>query len=350
MLEKIRKKIDAIDTEILKLLSERMELSLMTGKFKEKIADAGREKIVLQKAEKNNVLLGNDFSKKVFEEILARSKELQKQKIPLMGFQGEHGAYSEEAANSFCKNNVTIPCGTFSEVFEGVENGQFDKGIVPVENSLEGAVTQVNDLLIQNDLKIVSELKLPIHHCLLTLPETDYRDIKVVYSHPQALAQCRGFIERNKLQARPFYDTAGAARMLSSEQREATAVIASRMCANLYGLEVLKENIEDENTNTTRFVVISKNGSGEKGSKCAIAFSTKHRAGALFEVLKIFSDAKINLTRIESRPIQKDPGNYAFLLDFQGSATDLKIKKVLEAVEHEAVNYKFLGCFMEAKK
>ena len=195
-------------------------------------------------------------------------------------------------------------------------------------------------------------MKVPVHHCLLALPETDYRDIKVVYSHPQALAQCRGVIARNKLEPRPYYDTAGAAMMLANERPKAAAAIASRLCAGIYGLEILKDSIEDHESNNTRFIVLAKGGAapdGAKGDKCSIIFSTAHKAGALYGVLKIFSDAGVNLTRIESRPIRKDPGNFAFLLDFQGSESDGKVAEMLSKVEKEARMYKFLGCYKEAR-
>ena len=211
----------------------------------------------------------------------------------------------------------------------------------------------MNDLLVETKLRIVGEVRMPVHHCLLALPESDYREIKVAYSHPQALSQCRGFIQRNKLEARPFYDTAGAAKMLSEDRPRASAAIASRLCAELYGLEILKENIEDHESNSTRFVVLSREGAKDakatgKGNKCSIIFSTEHKAGALFCVLKAFSDASINLTRIESRPIKSDPGKYAFLLDFEGSEQDSKVATALKEVEKASSFYKYLGCYKGA--
>jgi len=207
----------------------------------------------------------------------------------------------------------------------------------------------VNDLLVESDLKIVGEIKMPIHHCLLALPDTDYRDIKVVYAHPQALAQCRGFIQRNKLEARPYYDTAGAALMLANDRPKAAAAIASRLCAEIYDLDILKENIEDHESNSTRFVVLARENGVKDGDKCSVVFSTAHKAGALFSILKVFSEAKINLTRIESRPIRKDPGKFAFLLDFQGSEKDKKVSQALDEVKKETDMFKFLGCYKEAK-
>jgi prephenate dehydratase/chorismate mutase/prephenate dehydratase len=226
-----------------------------------------------------------------------------------------------------------------------VATGQLDFGIVPVENSLEGAVTQVNDLLTETGLHIVGEISISIHHCLLALPETEYRDLKVVYSHPQALAQCREFISRHRLEPRPFYDTAGAAKMLSDDRPEAAAVIANRLCAELYGLEIIKENIEDHPSNSTRFIVLSQNRSDQAGDKCSIIFSVKHEAGALYAILKQFSDAGINLTRIESRPARNIPGNYVFFSDFEGSDQDERVVQALDAVREKSMSFKFLGCY-----
>jgi prephenate dehydratase/chorismate mutase len=353
-LEELRGKIDRIDSEILKLLARRMEYALRTVKVKPGVEDAGREKAVLDSVAKHSKgLIRPEFSQKVFRDIITESKSLQKGSPKLVGFQGEHGAYSEVAVRSAGAGWVPIPCQEFLDVFEGVEKGQLDFGVVPVENSLEGAVTAVNDLLVETDLKIVGEINVPVHHCLLALPDVDYRDIKVVYSHPQALAQCRGFIARNKLEPRPYYDTAGAAMMLANERPKAGAAIASRLCAEIYDLEVLKENIEDHESNNTRFVVLAKEapgkkGEGTKGDKCSIIFSTAHKAGALYGVLKLFSEAGVNLTRIESRPIRKDPGKFAFLLDFEGSDNDAKVAGLLADVRKETATCKFLGCYKGA--
>ena len=381
-LEELRKRVDLIDGEIVKLLGARMELALRTGKHKENVADPKREESVYANVKKHSVgLVSPDFSAGLFKEIVSESKKLQDKHPLLVAFQGEHGAFGEMAIRAFLPSAVPISCREFEDVFKGVESGSFDFGMVPVENSIEGAVTSVNDLLVETSLQIVGEVRVPVHHCLLTLPETDYREIKVAYSHPQALSQCRGFLQRNNLEARPFYDTAGAAMMLAEDRPRAAAAIASRLCAELYGLEILKENVEDHKSNSTRFVVLSRKdgekGSGDagaqkesansregadkpgshtqgtlgrKGDKCSIIFSTEHKAGALFSVLKVFSDASLNLTRIESRPIKSDPGKYAFLLDFVGSDKDANVAAVLSQVEKMAQFYKYLGCYPSWKQ
>ncbi len=362
-LEELRKRVDLIDGEIVKLLGARMELALRTGKHKDGVADPKREESVFANVKRRSVgLVRPEFSEGLFKGIVSESRALQDRHPSLVAFQGEHGAFGEMAIRAFSPSAVPISCREFEDVFAGVENGSFDFGMVPVENSIEGAVTQVNDLLVETGLKIVGEVRVPVHHCLLTLPEADYREIKVAYSHPQALSQCRGFLQRNKLEARPFYDTAGAAMMLSEDRPYAAAAIASKLCAELYGLEILKENVEDHKSNSTRFLALSRNDGGQggekahkgapggKGDKCSIIFSTEHKAGALFSVLKVFSDASLNLTRIESRPIKSDPGKYAFLLDFEGSDSDDAVASALAQVEKMAVFYKYLGCYPSWKQ
>lgn len=348
----LRREIDRIDFDLLKLIKTRMEVTLKTRKFKVDITDSSREEEVIRRVKTHSEALGlltPEFSSQLFSRIIEESKVLQTKGYLLAGFQGEHGAYSEVAARKYDQNLAYIPCVEFADVFEGVEVGYLDIGVVPVENSLGGAITQVNELLIETNLKIIGEVKIPVHHCLLTLPEIDYREIRVVYSHPQALTQCRDFLTRNHLEPRPYYDTAGAARMLSIDRPKASAAIASELCAEIYNLEVIKEEIEDHEENKTRFLVISKCELDEPGKKCSIIFSTVHRAGALFEILKIFAEAGINLTRIESMPNREDPGNYYFFLDFEGDINNENIKNVLNEIGKNTVMYKFLGCYKEVK-
>jgi prephenate dehydratase/chorismate mutase/prephenate dehydratase len=338
--------------QILKLLNDRVELALRTRRLKEQTTDEAREREViqgiLQYARKHPMnFLEPAFCEQLFLELMSESKKLQEQARPLIGFQGEHGAHGDNAARTYNPDFVSIPCLEFSDVFKGVERGHLDYGIVPVENSLEGVVTQVNDLLVETSLNIVGEINIPVHHCLLTLPETDHRSLRVVYSHPQALAQCREFLARNRLEPRPFYDTAGAAKMLSEQRPAAAAIIANRMCEMIYNLELIKENIEDHESNSTRFVVLSARTSQEPGNKCSIVFAAKHEPGSLYRVLKIFAEAGLDLTRIASRPMRKDMGLYSFFLDFRGSFQDEKVVAVLARVEDSTAMYNFLGCYPE---
>ena len=262
-----------------------------------------------------------------------------------MAFQGEHGAYGEVASRQLVPSGAYIPCLEFVDVFRGVEEGYLDLGVVPVENSLEGAVTQVNDLLTTTDLNVIGEIKVPVNHCLLATRGTDYREIRVVYSHPQALAQCRGFLLRNNLEPHPFYDTAGAAKMLAREHPKAAAAIASDLCAELYDLDVIKAGIEDGASNSTRFLLLSREPHTGKGDKTSIIFAVPHEAGKLYDVLRLFAETKINLTRIASMPLRSDPSNYSFFLDFEGSRQDDTIKTVLDKVAELTIGMKCLGSY-----
>lgn len=347
----IRRKIDKIDWEIIQLLNQRMEISVRSRNLKGHILDPDRELEIIDNVKKYSYgLVRPEFSEGIYRQIMEESRSAQEKDLKLIGFQGEHGAYSEAASLNYGPSLIPLPCKEFYDIFHEIMTEQLDLGIVPVENSLERPVTQVNDLLIETELKIVGEIEMPIHHCLLALPEAEYRDLKIVYSHPQALAQCREFISRHKLEPKSFYDTAGAAKMLSENGPDAACVIANKICAELYHLEIVQEDVEDHKSNSTRFVVLSKHESSEQGNKCSIIFSLSDKTGALFSILKIFSDRAINLTRIESRPYRNDPGNYIFFTDFEGSSKDDKVINALNEVQKEVTSYKFCGCYMSHKE
>jgi len=345
-LEEIRTNIDQIDSKILKLMNDRMEQALLANKFKSKIEDTDREKEILEKIKHTpNLLLEPSFTEALYKIVISWSKELQSRNYQVIGFQGEHGAYSEEAARRWNKDLLTIPCTTFNEVFEGVNSGMFDYGVVPVENTLGGIVGPVNELLINTDLHIVGAVDMPIHHSLMMLPGTDHREIREVYSHTQALSQCRRFLYRNNLTPVPFYDTAGAARMLTEKKPRATACIAGKLAAELYSLEILKENVEDSDINRTRFLILSREKNADAGNRCSITFTTEHKSGTLFSVLEIFASTGINLTRIESIPTE--PGHYSFFVDFDGSDRDPVIIDALQKADASTAEFKLLGCYCE---
>ncbi len=347
-LKEIRKNIDVLDSKILKLLNDRMEQVLMAKKFKSQIEDREREKKLLDRIRRNSTgLINAEFIERIYTEIIKESKHLQQKDYKLIAFQGEHGAYGEVASKEWNSDLIPMPCSEFAVVFEGVTSGLYDCGIVPVENTLGGVVGQVNELLINTDLNVVGAVEFPIHLCLLALPGTDHREIRAAYSHPQALAQCRHFLARNKLEPVQYYDTAGAAKMLAEKRPKGSAAIASKLSAQLYDLEIIKENIEDLDRNMTRFLVLSKEENREEGNKCSIIFSTEHKAGTLFRVLEVFARENINLTRIESIPTE--PGNYAFFLDFIGSNKHENIVKALGEAEEITSNLKLMGCYKERK-
>jgi len=347
-LKEIRKKIDSIDTRILHLLNSRMEQVLIASQFKTQIEDKDREGELFDRLRKSAPdLIQGEFLERLFTDIVKESKRLQNEGFELIGFQGEHGAYGEMASRAWDSRLVPFPCTTFAEVFEGVQSGRYDHGIVPVENTLGGSVDQVNQLLIHTDLYVSGAVELPVRHCLLALPDTDHREIRSVYSHPQALSQCRRFLARNRLEPVPYNDTAGAARMLSQDRPKRSAVIASRLCADLYSLEILKEGIEDLERNMTRFLLLSRKGNEGEGHKCSIVFATEHKAGTLFNVLQVFADKGINLTRIESIP--NEPGDYAFFLDFEGSDKDPGVMEALTEVEKVTTQFRIMGCYTERR-
>ncbi len=341
--EKLKRKIDAVDRELVQMLEARIELGLRATKLVQGGIQSSLEYIL----ERCSDIVSREFVQETFARIVGESNRLDRENTKLVAYQGEHGAYGEVASRTLVPGSAYIPCLEFADVFDGVETCLFDLGVVPVENSLEGAVTQVNDLLTTTTLKVVGEVRVPIHHALLAAPGTDPGSIRIVYSHPQALAQCRGYILKNRLEARPFYDTAGAARMLDRDRPLATAAIASFLCSKLYGLAILEEGIEDEDSNTTRFQLLSREPYAGEGGKCSIIFSITHAAGSLQSVLQLFADAKINLTRIASTPRKSDPGAYIFFCDFEGSDRDPTVKGVLDRIEEITTECQFLGCYPE---
>ncbi|MFP4085296.1 MAG: bifunctional chorismate mutase/prephenate dehydratase [Desulfobacteraceae bacterium] len=348
-LMQIRNIIDRLDLTILKALNERLEMGLLARRCKHGIEDKKREQEVLERIKQYPaVLMDTRFLEKLFIDIMGQSKALQAEDFQLMAFQGEHGAYGEVASQQWNRDLIPIPCTRFDAVFEGVQSGIYDYGIVPVENSLGGNVEQVNRLMINTPLHVIGAVKIPVHLCLLALPGTDHREIRTVYSHPQALSQCRRFMERNNLEPVPDKDTAGAARMLSEKGLRGSAAIASRLAARLYGLEVIKENVEDLSSNMTRFLVLSKEENKQEGNKCSIVFSTQHKAGTLFRVLERFARNDINLTRIESIPYA--PGSYAFFLDFEGSLKRPAVMETVKAAEDVSTRFRVLGCYQEKNK
>ena len=278
----VRARIDDADRKLLRLLDERVELALRAGRLKTDIADPAREAQVLENvASAAHGLLSRDFVTGLYRAIIDESRRLQSSRPGLAGFQGERGAWSEMACQAWDGRLVPVPCRSFNDVFDGVERGAFDRGVVPVENSLGGAVVDVSDLLIARDLSIVGEVLLPVRQCLLALPGAPLSRLRSVYSHPQALAQCRAFLAANDLDPHPFYDTAGAARWLMFEGDRTAGVIASPLAATLYGLEVVAEAVADDPGNETRFVVISANARGRRRQVLARADDggSRRRAG-----------------------------------------------------------------------
>lgn len=264
-----------------------------------------------------------------------------------VSFQGERGAYSEDAAISFFKESInTVPFTTFTEVVESTQRGDTDYSVLPVENSLEGSVGESYDLLVSTSLIIVGEIYYRVRHCLIGFDGIDSTD--TVYSHPQALGQCRKFIQDHKLKTIPTYDTAGSVRIIKDMNKKNISCIASKRASEIYQVPIIREGIEDNTNNYTRFLVLAKKPLDD-GDKTSIIFSVKHEAGALFNILKEFNDFKINLTKIESRPNKSTPWEYNFYMDFDGTKGDPTIQGILEKIRQRTVFMKVLGSYRKAK-
>lgn len=268
-----------------------------------------------------------------------------------VSFQGERGAYSEEAAFNFFGTNIKLkPCMELDEVFESVECGETEYGVVPIENSLEGSVNQTYDLLLSSNLKVCGEIVLRIVHCLIVHPKAEKGSIKYVYSHPQALAQCRNFIKRSGYKPIPYFDTAGSVKMIKEKGLLDAAAIAGRRAAEIYQMKVIAEGIEDKQNNYTRFFVLSKHDSPPTGEdKTSIIFSVKHVPGALYNALEEFAKNGINLTKIESRPTKIKPWEYNFYLDFEGHINEERCREAIEKLKGKALFIKILGSYPKAK-
>ena len=273
-------------------------------------------------------------------------------KDALVAFQGESGAYSEDACfKHFGKGVKTRPFPDFQSVFEAVEHDVVTHAVVPVENSIEGSVAQVNDLLLDHDLTISAEIIFPVKHCLMAYDDASMETVKEVLSHPQALGQCRKFLSNHpEWRIIPAYDTAGSARMVAEGRRVDQAAIASRRAASVYGLKVLKEDIQSEAVNYTRFFVLEKNPAPVKGAnKTSIVFATKNAPGALHKCLGEFASRGVNLSKLESRPRKNKPWVYVFYADFDGSMDDSNCHAAIGGLLKTGAFVKILGSYKKAE-
>jgi prephenate dehydratase/chorismate mutase/prephenate dehydratase len=268
-----------------------------------------------------------------------------------VAFQGVPGAFSEDAAASFFAGAVTFPCPDFEGVFRAVEKGDAEYGIVPVENSLEGTVAAVNDLLLENDLVIIGEVLVPVVHCLIGQADTELRDIVRVYSHPQALGQCRSFLAKYPgWEKVPAFDTAGSVRFIRDRGHKEEAAIASRRAAEMYGCKVLREGIQMSDDNFTRFFALQRTARLlDQGDKTSLAFSTRNVPGALYEAMGCFASRGINMTKVESRPRKGRAWEYVFFVDIDGHVNDSKVAEALTDLVRRAVLVKVLGSYYRAK-
>lgn len=269
--------------------------------------------------------------------------------MTIVAFQGEHGAYSEEAIiHHFGEGTTTLPCHAFEHIFTAVESGKADYGVLPVENSSAGSINKSFDLLLDHDLKVHGEILLRVRHCLLTL-KGHAAKIRQVRSHPQALAQCESFLNSKHFVGVPWYDTAGSAKDLAAEPIDDVGVIASALAAKHYGLEIVEEGIEDMLHNYTRFFVLGEGDCPMRTpSKTSLVFGVPNTAGSLYQALGEFADRNVNLTKLESRPRRNRPWQYVFYLDFDGHWQDAAAGEALLRLLSRAVFVKLLGSYPAA--
>ena len=352
-LNDLRREIDVMDEKLVQLLAARFRLANEIGKIKNQhgmpVINFEREKEVFDHIREIAVKEGleTESLEPVFRQIISISRGLQ---APRVAFQGEVGAYSQQAAKSFFGPGTdTVPMESLEDVFLSVGKGEAQFGIVPVENSLEGSIVRTYDLLLESDLEVMGETEIKISHCLIANAGVKLDDIKQVYSHPQALGQCQTFLRHMKWEIIPTYDTAGSAKMIKDRNLMNGAAVASAEAARIYGLNILSCELEDNPKNTTRFFVLAKNDAPPTGNdKTSLVFSVKHKPGSLYGLLGELARSGLNLTKIESRPTRLTPWEYNFYLDFEGHRQDERVKETLIRLENYASFIKVLGSYPKA--
>jgi len=350
-LEQLRKKIDQIDQKLVELLNERAQVVIEIGKIKNKadkpIYAPDREKEILAKiTAANKGPLPDKCLVAIWRELMSGSFVLER---PLrIGYLGPEGSFSHTAAMlKFGQSVEYEPVADIASIFEEVSRGHCDLGLAPVENTMGGGVIETLDALIDSDVRICAEVLMAIHHNLLA--NCALEQIEKIYSKPEVFAQCRKWLSTTLQHAGqiPVASTARAAQLAASEPK--AAAVGSRVAAELYGLGIVCENIEDIANNVTRFLVISQEDAKPSGDdKTAILFSTAHKAGALADVLEVFKRYEVNLTNIESRPSKKRQWEYYFFVDFLGHRSESRVQQCLEEARKHCLQLSVLGSFPRA--
>jgi len=350
-LDKLRNQINELDYQLVKLLNERARVVVEIGKLKSKtgkpIYSPDREKQVFAKiAEANKGPLPDKCLTAIWRELMSGSFALER---PLrIGYLGPGGSFSHTAAMlKFGQSVEYEPLADILSIFDEVSKGHCDLGLAPIENTTGGGVIETLDALIDSDVKICAEVLMAIHHSLLA--NCPLNQIEKIYSKPEIFSQCRNWLSATFKEAQivPVASSAKAAQMAADEA--GTAAVGSTVAAELYGLKIVCENIEDITNNITRFLVISLEDAKPTGEdKTAILFSTAHKAGALADVLEVFKRYNINLTNIESRPSKKRQWEYYFFVDFVGHRTDEQVQKGLEEARGHCLQLSILGSFPRA--
>ena len=355
-LKTLREQINRVDLEILKLIKERSEYVENVGKVKHensgKIYVPEREKQIFEKLRENNASkISSEAIISIFTEIISACRSLEKPMT--ISFLGPESSYTHSAAVKQFGSSVQFqPEISIDEVFYNVEKGFSDFGVVPIENSTEGAVNYTLDKFMDSELKIVAEVEEKISHYLMSSCDS-LDNVKKVYSHPQAIAQCKKWLATRMKHADLIeVNSTSYAAQIASENTD-SAAIASRLAAQKYNLNTLAESIEDCSSNTTRFLVIGKHINEKSGyDKTSIMFSPYEKVGSLYNSLKFFNEESINLSMIESRPNKKSPWKYIFFIDFEGHFSDTKVQKALEGIKSVSTEFKILGSYptKECKK
>lgn len=349
MLNKLRTKIDTIDKNILELLNQRLgiakEIGECKGKSSEIVMDSARETNVIKRLfSLNKGPMSNEAIQHIFTEIFGSSREAQQPH--LVSYLGPEATFTHIAGKAYFGKSATfIPQPSIRDVFQTVEKGEAHYGIVPVENSIEGAVNYTLDLFYESELKICAETYMNISHDLLSIAGS-LKDIELVYSHPQALAQCRKWLRKylSDVSIQEVGSTAEAARMAFSNER--SAAIASSEAAQMYNLNVLASKIEDFSRNTTRFLVIGKKAARPTGrDKTSIMFVTPHTPGALYKVMTPIAEAELNMVKLESRPSRHENWAYIFFLDVEGHIEQPEVNETVEKVQKICLFTKWLGSY-----
>ncbi len=351
-LKQHRDQIDAIDEQVLLLVNERATLARQIGSLKDDgvIYRPEREAQVLRRLQANNTgPLSNEAVSNIFRAVMSNCRALEKELT--IAFLGPLGTYSEEAAlKQFGLGRGAVVCGSIDEVFRTLEANQADYGVVPVENSTEGAIGITLDLLLSSPLKICGEITLPIHHCLLS-KQDDISQISHVFSHSQSLSQCHEWLNKTlpSAQREAVTSNARAAQMihdLVSTDGTFAAAIASKRAAELFNLNILAENIEDDAKNTTRFLVLGKHDVAASGTdKTSIVMTTKNKPGAMIDLLEPLSRHGVSMTKLESRPSRQSLWDYVFFVDIEGHQTDAKVQAALQELQMRASFLKVLGSY-----
>ena len=354
-LDKLREQIDTLDEQLQQLLNRRAELAQQVAHVKQQDdADAvfyrpEREAQILARVkERNGGPLDGETVARLFREIMSACLALEQR--TRVAFLGPEGTFTQQAALKHFGHAVeAVPLGAIDEVFREVEAGAVHYGVVPVENSTEGVVNHTLDTFIASSLKICGEVELRIHHHLMIGERTREDSITRMYSHQQTLAQCRKWLDSHMPNAErvPVSSNAQAARRLNDEWN--AAAIAGEVAAEIYGLKIIKRNVEDHPDTPTRVLMIGRQDVPPSGNdKTSILVSMKNRPGALYHVLKPFQENSISLTRVESRPSRSGTWSYVFFIDFEGHQQDANVIQVLETLEREALDVRVLGSYPKA--